>query len=282
MSLFASVFLLGIIGGYIWYKKFRPNSYMPELPSTLRTDISYGYYINDNTRTHEIVDHVNFIFEFNNLSIDFLIDNMKKYDHSTVLTITRECFGSFDSKTLNENLENDLTILFDTLKSYNLLQKVKVLYPIDEPDARHIDNDTMIQCVRRVKEVCKNYPELKDVKFACIYSTHMTYPGLEEFDIVGLDDYAAGSNVLINKEFKELLRRLNDNQRVILVPGGADPWRQDPEAFRRYAHSNPKVIAIVPFLWIEREEPIGKINLGIGKNPMKEKYIKLGKELLGK
>lgn len=269
------------IGGYFYWKKNKPNSYMPPLPTTLRTNISYGYYISDNNTPQEVSDHVNFIMEHNASTLDDLVAKLKSYSLPVVLTITQECFGDMNSTTLSNTLEDNLKKTFDRLKSEGLLSRVTTLYPIDEPDGRNISNEVMLECLKRVKAVASQYAELANVKYAVIYSTHMTYPGITEYDIVGMDKYGVGSNVLISKEFKRMLELMNDNQRYILVPGGADPWRQDPEAFRRHAHSDPKCLAIVPFLWIDYYEN-NQNNLGIKNNPMKDKYIALGKELTGK
>jgi hypothetical protein len=269
------------IGGYFYWKKNKPNSYMPPLPTTLRTDILYWYYISDDNTPKEVSDHVNFIMEYNGSTLDDLVAKLKSYSLPVALMISQECFGGMNSATLSNSLEDNLRKTFDRLRDEGLLSRISILYPIDEPDGKNITNEVMIECLKRVKAVVSQYAELANVKYAVIYSTHMTYPGITEYDIVGMDKYGVGSNVLISKEFKRMLELMNENQRYILIPGGADPWRQDPEAFRRHAHSDPKCLAIVPFLWIDYYEN-NQNNLGIKNNPMRDKYIALGKELTGK
>jgi len=62
----------------------------------------------------------------------------------------------------------------------------------------------------------------------------------------------------------------------MLIPGGADPWRQDPACFVAYAHANPQVVAIVGFLW----NTVGSM-IGIRDNGMNETYSAAGRKLKG-
>lgn len=270
------------VGLYAWYKKqYGPNTYMPPEPQVKRTDLAFGYYLSTDETIEQIANHSSFIFEHNWDSPADVIRRMRKHDLPVVLTCTKECFGSFNSATLNPNIETALSDLFDALRDAGCLERVAVLYPIDEPDGRHVDHKTMAECVTIVRQVASRYAELANVKLGVIYSTHMTYPGIEFFDIIGIDKYGMGSNVLISKEFKELNRRRKPGQQIVLVPGGANPWKQDPTAFERYAHSHPEVVGIIAFLWIDYFEN-GQNNLGIANNGMAETYISLGKRLTGK
>lgn len=277
-----ALFAGGVAAGYYAYKKYYgPNTYMPPVPAVLRKDLAFGYYLSSDDSIQKMVDHCNFIFEPNWGTLQGLLNRAKAHDLPIVLCITRECFGDFDSTKLSPYIEADLRVLFDRLRDENILERITVLYPIDEPDGRHISNETMSLCVQTVRAVASEYSELENVKLGVIYSTHMTYPGFDHFDIVGLDKYGVGSNVLISREFKTLNKRLRPHQKVILVPGGADPWKQNPEAFERYAHSHPEVLGIIAFLWIDYMEN-GELHKGIGSNETRELYVKLGKRLLGK
>lgn len=253
---------------------------MPAPPSgDLNKNLYTGYYISTDETIPEMKDHVDFIFDHGWDSSENIIKRAKMHDKPIVLTITKECFGSFESNTLTPNIRDNLKSLFNDLRQASILSRVIALYPIDEPDGRHVSHETMSQCCQIVREVASLYPELVNTKLAVIYSTHMTWPGLEYFDIVGMDKYGDSSGVLISKEFKDLLQKKKPTQKLMLVPGGADPWKQNPEAFLRYALMNKDVFAIVSFLWNDRDEQDKTNNtihyLGIRSNTMKNDYISL-------
>jgi len=85
----------------------------------------------------------------------------------------------------------------------------------------------------------------------------------------------------VSKPFETMVARLRPDQTYLLVPGGGDPWRQDPEAFRRWAHSDPRCVGILAFMWAERgDDPKNPHMPGIGTNGMAEKYRAMGRELI--
>lgn len=278
MALIALLFLLSA-GAYWYYKKqYGPNTYMPPAPTVERQDLNFGYYLSDDESIQEIANHSTFIFEPNWGPPEGVIRRAELHNLPIVLTCTKECFGSFESNKPAPDCHARLDALFSKLQSAGILSRVSVLYPIDEPDGRHVSHEDMAAVVDILRSVAQSYPELANVKIGVIYSTHMTYPGIEQFDLIGLDKYGMGSNVLISREFKELKRRRQPHQKIWLVPGGADPWQQDPQAFERYAHLDADVWGIVAFLWIDYFEN-GALNKGIGSNAVKGKYIALGQRI---
>ncbi len=52
-----------------------------------------------------------------------------------------------------------------------------------------------------------------------------------------------------------------------------------PEAFRRYAHSTPQCVGIMPFMWGSRDDS-GEKNAGIKSNGMAPAYEALGHGIL--
>lgn len=280
MSFGVLIIAAAIVAAIYYYKMYHPNTYMPPYPNSLRKNISYGYYLSTEDTIDEIKDHVNFIFESNWDQPSGVIKRLQKHNHPIVLAITKECYGSFTDTRISPYIRYNLSALFDALKEQNLLHRVYALYPVDEPDGKHIAHGDMMSVINIIKDVCLSYPELKDVKLAVVYSTHNTYPGFEGFDIVGIDKYGVGSNVFISNEYKELYSRLLPHQGIVIVPGGAEPWEQDPEAFERYAHNNSRVVAIMPFLWIDYTEGSPSVTYkGIRNNKVRQKYIDLGLRL---
>jgi hypothetical protein len=112
-------------------------------------------------------------------------------------------------------------------------------------------------------------------------------PGLDDgpgaWDVVGIDQYDIGCNVLGTLN-DELGRRMKPGARRILVPGpvGGHFSQSDPACFESFAHTHPDVLAIVPFIWIDRWAGV-PTNVGIRSIPaLRATYTALGKRLTGK
>jgi hypothetical protein len=165
--------------------------------------------------------------------------------------------------------------IFQGLRDANVLQNVAALYPQDEPDLLGLDDVTVIEANRALRAVAAEFDELKNVPLAVIYSERGTRPGLSSYDWVGIDAYAMGSKILA-KPYAKLRKLLTKQQRLLLVPGGANPWREDPAPYFKRAASDPKVIGIVAFLWFDNAAP--DVGLGIRSNGLAPRYRqRLGK-----
>ncbi len=69
---------------------------------------------------------------------------------------------------------------------------------------------------------------------------------------------------------------LKPGQKMILVPGGASPWKTDPTAFYNYAQTEPTVIGIIAFSWLDYEN---KPNVGIRVNGMAKAYCEVAEKI---
>lgn len=154
------------------------------------------------------------------------------------------------------------------LRALGLLADIRVVYPCDEPDINPCPDPTTVRATLAL------FPELR-AKLATIYSASGRFPGIEAYDWVGVDDYGAGVNVLGGK-VADLRSRLAPHQQLILVPGGADPWRTPPQPFLDYALADSRVAMIMPFVWFDRPDgpDAGK---GIGANGMAGEYRAVGR-----
>jgi hypothetical protein len=149
---------------------------------------------------------------------------------------------------------------FAMLQASGALSSVVALYPQDEPDQAGLTADQVGALCAQVRAVASEYPELAGVALAAIYGPGSA--GIEHWNWVGRDNYGTGPIVPIRQP----------RQRVMLVPGGADPWRENPAAFLDVANRTPAVVAIVPFLW---RWPDGRPG-GIATNGMAAAYRAAG------
>lgn len=158
---------------------------------------------------------------------------------------------------------------FDALQHAGLLGMVKALYPADEPERdANIPADQIIQCNTNLRALAKAYPELSGVKIAVIYGDGHDYRGIVSYDWIGVDAYQYGAGILTSI-YPGLLAQMSTNQKLILVPGGADPWHADIQPFYDYALSN-RVALIAPFIWVDQWG--GTANLGIHGNGNAQPY----------
>lgn len=140
---------------------------------------------------------------------------------------------------------------------------VFAVYPVDEPNINGC-NPAVLQQITSL-----GYP-LFTIYAPTKYGTVCT----SYFDIIGLDDYEVSPQQAFGE--LETLGRLNPSAKLAVVPGGASPWKADPQPFFDYAKSNPRVILIIPFLWAT----LPQAPVGIRDNGMSQTYQNLGKEII--
>jgi len=146
------------------------------------------------------------------------------------------------------------------LDALDLSPIVIALYPVDEPDIHaQLTDAIMVQCCTETRAAWPG------VKLAVIYGPNGQTPGISAYDWIGRDDYSAGSGELSR------LPAIRPDQQWIVVPGGADPWRQDVAPFAAFAKSQPTVAVLMPFLYSDYAG--GK---GIGTNGTFPAYAAAG------
>lgn len=149
--------------------------------------------------------------------------------------------------------------LLAQLRKLGMLDLVIGFYPADEPDLHYSDQD-----VRRansdMRALCSEFPELGSCLLVVIYSDHQPV-GLDSYDWIGRDRYGSAPQGM----------PLLPGQGLILIPGGADPWRDSPDGFVAYAEAHPEVVAVIAFVY-----PNYAGGFGIGENGMGPAYCKAG------
>ena len=118
------------------------------------------------------------------------------------------------------------------------------------------------------------FPELHNTKLAVIYGGSGNRPGVGTYDWVGFDDYDKRERIFSNGQYNSLKSALRSDQRIMLVPGGADPWKQDVGPFFTQAELDDQVIALIPFVWFDTSG-----HTGIHANSMKNDYCVAGKKI---
>lgn len=254
--------------------KYTEPVVVPPVPRTLY----YGYFGYAAGNAAQQAAHCNLVFlpswgfdqagwqVINDRAVDWLNETKTAGIGAAVLTVD---YLVFNGATLSPTAALGLRTLFDQLKAANVLSLVKVLYLCDEPDGNGFSDATIAAGKAVCQQVAAGYPELAGVQFWVIYGDTGNTPGMASFDAVGKDDYGKGSGAL------NWYSGVPAGKGLILVPGGADPWRTDPGAFVAYALTNKATVCVLPFLWVDYGG-----GRGIGSNVENAAYIAAGKRVL--
>lgn len=193
-----------------------------------------------------------------------------------VIIVTDWCtftpqYAPLDAATATSQLRQ----FFDAIEQAGFMSLVSVIYPLDEPDNLPL-SDTQVTMVNDlIRTVMAEYPTLH-AKLATTYGDRAgkggPLPGVLSFDWVGFDNY--GSPIFTNGEYNSFVSRIGANQRTLILPGGCDPWKQDPTPFYNHAQTDPRVAMIMPFMWFENGGTPGIVN-----NGMAPVYIDIGTKI---
>lgn len=284
MSEFAYFLVGGILFVVFFYfvKKNKPKDIVLPQPTVLRTDLLYGYYGCMNDQVDKTKDHVNLLWECQFQGYVKTAENILAAKLPTVLDVAPQIMRQFADSGKNFELhpdaEQNLRGLFLYLQSRDALRYVVGLVPVDEPNTNAKSEQDLNAAIDIAISVSKEFPELHDVKMVVIYAAKpYPYVSIERFDWVGVDDYEVLSEIFVNGTYDNIKR---SGKRTIILPGGG--FGQDPEQFIRFAHLNPEVIAVVPFVYFTGENPKDTwIGIGDDRNPLREAYRAAGKALMG-
>ena len=157
-----------------------------------------------------------------------------------------------------------------------------MVYPADEPETAQNGARSDAQVAAMVgwlRDVMSGFTALSGKPIGVIYAcSSRLRPGMAVFDWIGCDDYGSGCLVTAaSGAYDDLLAALLPDQRLMVVAGGADPWRQDPACFESYAHRNPKVAALIAFIWQDHAD-VG-VGLGIRSNGLRKLYCETGRKV---
>lgn len=248
-----------------------PNS-NPSNP-VVNHPLEFGYFGNLLGDTNQFYDHVTYVWvndwigNDDQATIDWKNQQMiSQLKEAKALGISKAVLAIGDlTFTVGYKQYKGVTELVafkKMLDDAGLTDMVIMLYPVDEPEIHGVSDAVMKQAIGDIK---KAWP---GPAIGVIYSNDGRMPGLSAFDWVGRDDYSQGSGVL--NELPPLL----PNQKWILVPGGASPWKQDPTPFFDFALNHPEVVMITAFIWQDKWDQKG--DLGIYSNGEYTYYKAIG------
>lgn len=242
------------------------------IPLPRQYQAEFGYFMGNALDLPLYQDHVGYVFtnDWGNWDTaqDWLqqqtlteLQNAKQFGIKDAIVSVG--FLVFDSK-YNYKGTQYLEAFKTQLDALGLLPMVKTFYVVDEPDfvmRKGLTEKALVEACLGIRQVFPGIPLMT------IYSNSGQYPAISYFDIVGKDDYSKGTGVL------DEMPPISGTQQYAIVPGGAEPWKQDPTKFYQWSLTHP-VKYIVAFLFSDYSG--GK---GIGTNGMLPVYKALGMKI---
>lgn len=248
-----------------------PSASGPIVPAgPLRTDLLFGYFGQDSATVLETQPHTNLLWTSGDSVDQLAAMEIAKADGRKVVAAFSMCLVPVDQG------EATATWWLQRLHNAGLLANVVAVSWCDEPNTPRSGSwgdAAATQMNAAVRRAMGAFPELH-AALAVVYACRAAWPGFASFDWIGCDDYDSGCQVLATA-YSTLIDQLAPAQRTIVLPGGADPWRQDPACFLSFAERTPAVAAIVPFIWQTVTD--GRTYQGIRVNGMAKLYCKAGR-----
>lgn len=240
----------------------------------LRTDLLFGYYGGVSANVLEVAPHANIYFAS---LFEGPLGQMAALTHAKGAGL--KAIVQLPAWTpAGPTPEPELRFWLQRLKDAGLLDHVVAVYPIDEPDTPRQGNLSDDQVTTQLAVVRRAMAAVElTAKVAIVYACDSgRTPGFAAADWIGCDKYPDGCAVLA-RYVEPLRSRLTPSQRLIVLPGGADPWRQDPACFESYAHGHSEVALVMPFIWQTVQD--GETFVGIRENPTRPLYEAAGRKI---
>jgi hypothetical protein len=272
--------------GIVLYRRYVWGDVTIPMPAILRTDLHFGYYLSTPGQLAKTADHVDMFWHAQFYDSDQLAIELKGLDIPVVLDCARQLFrrDASGKSFVSDTAAADLHALFSGLKDRGLLAQIKYLSPMDEPNLFCASEAELRQAVGVLKAEAGRWTELSGVQYLCNYGENTDKLWcFDAFDRVGVDCYGEKSEALTRGAHADLMQSLLPHQKVFILPGAA--YGQDPTPFIAYAHSEPRVWAVIPFIWAHIPASADKEGwTGLEKQPpeAQERYRQAGLMTLNK
>ena len=155
-----------------------------------------------------------------------------------------------------------------------ILRQVTAFFIVDEPELAGWTSQQLRDTAAMVRRAQADV--LSAAPLAVVYSTIADWPAIEEFELVGINRY--DESVFNSGDFTRLKAALRPDQKIMLYPGGAANWKQDPAPFFNVAQTDPQVWGIVAFVWRD-DYSITGWGQGIRSNGMAPAYNAIGQKI---
>lgn len=265
-----------------WFKIGCPAP-PPAPPGPSRAGLLYGYFGTQDgqiaaTAPHVDIVHIGAWGDWTSpAGRDVMMADMVRWGHEAVSGGVNRLMFTLDwclfTQTTPKKLLPEatavqrLTAFFDRLTFEGLDTHAFAWYLVDEPNIteNNLSETQLTTAIATVRSIT-SYTQLNNIPIAAVYGHTGSYPGVQLFDWTGFDDY--GAPIFTNGAYNSFVSLLTAAQKTIILPGGGDPWREDPASYYNKAQADTRVVMIMPFKWFGTD--------GIGANGMAPTYTATG------
>ena len=229
------------------------------MPAALRTDLHYCYYLSLPGQMSATADHTSLFWHGQFYGPEQLAKELEGNRNGLILDCAPQLFkrDGGGKSTFAPDAHEHLRLLFNRMRELGILGRVRYLVPMDEPNLFCASEHDLQWSIDALKTVAAEYTELRGVQYMCIYGWDAKQLWcLDQFAVVGVDNYEQKSEVLTKGAHADLMRALLPHQQAMVIPGAA--YGQDPAPFVAYAHTEPRCWGVVPFLWAHVPESADK------------------------
>lgn len=244
-------------------------------PQTLRSDLLYGYF---GGKLAEVGDHINLHLVQTWYGQDWQLQEVIQA-HAQGIPVMLDIADQLGLPVDVDAAEGRLRARLGQIQAAAAIKSIAALY-FDEPD---LNNRVSPETVRAMNAMQRRVAGEFGItpKIATIYTAGHTYPGLDSYDWVGFDRYEVGAQIFTNGDYDKLTAAIQATGKpigIFLVPGCADPWKNDPTQFFNLAQQDKRVIGILVFAWPAGNEA-GRANgwgAGCRANSLTSTYKSIG------
>jgi hypothetical protein len=235
----------------------------------------FGYYGTSDGQLGETADHVNLVWVGpwcgTPCGIAYLQEAAARGIRNAIVDVSYLVYVDAGGGTLRPTPQAaaNLRTYFAEVQRLGLLPMLRALYPQDEPELYGLTTDQITATNGVIRMVMAEYGLA--LPLAVVYSDHPEQPGRADYDVLGVDAYSDPAGAL------RAQAGFPRDKRTLLVPGGACPWLNDPEPFYVRAQQDPRVFAVVAFIWPDQWG--ASDNCGIRSAPTRDAYVRVGKRV---
>lgn len=243
----------------------------PTPPTSEPTRVCYFGYFGDTPQIVEQVrDHANLYWAYGWPAGDTAIE-VSKQAKAAGMGIMLGVYGARYVVDGAAACQEGMEYFFQQCEAAGILDAVVALYPCDEPDVAGMSDAQVVGMVNATRAAAAKFAPIATAKVAVCYGQKGT-PGIQVFDLIARNNYGNGPQVL----------PLLAHQRLMIFPGGANPWGENPGPFVAYAQEHRDTVwGVIPFIWQPYEHEGGS-HLGIKDNGMADAYRSAGRTLTGR
>lgn len=248
---------------------------------TLRTDLNFGYFSSVRDQPQRTQGYVNYYHQSFFEGTDKALADVQFMNRRTWLSFDTVFFdiGPDRRRVLRPTAAADLRALLARFQAASLLRLVTEASVVDEPDVQGVSDADVIAAVAILRGVFMEYGV--GIRAFSTYGDRRTYPGIDVMDTVMFDQYYSGASILTDGTYASFKARTRPYQHIYLLPGAADPWREQPDSWISFAHADPQIKGIMVFAWFTNRAPDADYGKGVEENGTEGAWCRAGSKLIG-